>query len=263
MEQFCLPIKDVEDICFKFGLPYEKSTVLKTDLVTYEQIQQELKYIYRRISEDYCSFQGYGAIVIVEHDTEVVTGFKILNQEMELVKKIRKIKFNNNSQDLENKNNTIKEEDENENENYNNNLKSKRTRLDETLINTDKINILMHEISLHQLPRCTHIYCKLFNDIIEDDSINKCLDILEDISKNVYKLGLCNCIKEKNTINSTSINLLSCLIPIDKLDNYNIERMGGHFNIANNFQNNLDTNDISNAIKSKTFLIVEKPIIFH
>ena len=111
----------------------------------------------------------------------------------------------------------------------------------------------MHEISLHQLPRCTHIYCKLFNDIIEDDSINKCLDILEDISKNIYKLGLCNCIKEKNTINSTSINLLSCLIPIDKLDNYNIERMGGHFNIASNFQNNLDTNDISNAIKSKTF----------
>ena len=101
---------------------------------------------------------------------------------MELVKKIRKIKFNNNLQDLENKNN---------------NLKSNRTRLDETLINSDKINILMHEILLHQLPRCTHIYCKLFNDIIGVDSLNKWLDILEDISKNVYKLGLCNCIKKK------------------------------------------------------------------
>ena len=157
---------------------------------------------------------------------------------MELVKKMRKIKFNNNSQDLENKNN---------------NLKNNKTRLDETLINSDKINILMHEISLHQLLRCTNIYCKLFNDIIVDDSLNKFLDILEVISKNVYKLGLCNCIKEKNTINSTSINLLSCLIPIDKLDNYNIERMGGNFNNASNFQNHLDTNYISNAIKSKTF----------
>ena len=72
MEQFCLPIKDVEDICFKFWLPYEKSTVLKIDLVTYEQIQQELKYICRRISEDYCFFQGYGDIVIVKHDTEAI-----------------------------------------------------------------------------------------------------------------------------------------------------------------------------------------------
>ena len=257
IEQFCLPIKDVEDICFKFGLPYEKSTVLKTDLVTYEQIQQEMKYIYRRISEDYCSFQGYGAIVIIEHDTEVVTGFKILNQEMELIKKMRKIKFNNNSQDLENNNNnnTIKEEDENENnDNYNINLKSNRTKLDETLINSDKINILMHEISLHQLPRCTHIYCKLFHDIQEDDSLNKCLDILEDISKNVYKLGLCNCIKEKNKINSSSINLLSCLIPKDQIENYNIERMGGNFNNNFNFfQSNEDYNDIPRANKSKTF----------
>ena len=254
IEQFCLPIKEVEDICFKFGLPYEKSTVLKTDLVTFEQIQQELKYIYRRISEDYCSFQGYGAIVLIEHDTEVVTGFKILNQEMEILKIMRKIKFNNNSQDLENKNNnTIKEEVENEND-INMNLKSNRTRLDETLINSDKINILMHELSLHQLPRCTHIYCKLFNDIAEEDSLNKCLEILEDISKNVSNLGLCNCIKEKNKINYASINLLSCLIPKDKLDSYNIERMGGNFNNFNFFNSNEEyNNDIAKTLKCKTF----------
>ena len=250
IEQFCLPIKEVEDICFKFGLPYEKSTVLKTDLVTYEQIQQELKYIYRRISEDYCSFQGYGAIVLVEHDTEIVTGFKILNQEMEIVKKMRKIKFNDNSQELENKkNNTIKEEDENEIDNYNNNLK----KLDENLINSGKINILMQEISLYQLPRCNHIYCKLFNDITEEDSLNKCLDILEDISKNICNLGLCNCIKEKNKINYASINLLSCLIPKDKLDDYSIEGMGGSINNINFVQSKKDFNDISKSIKSKTF----------
>ena len=71
IEQFCLPIKNVEDICFKFGLPYEKSIILKTDLVTYEQIEQELKYIYRRISEDYSSFQSFGAIVLIEHDSEM------------------------------------------------------------------------------------------------------------------------------------------------------------------------------------------------
>jgi hypothetical protein len=72
-EQFCLPIKTVEDICFKFGLPYEKSIVLKTDLVTFEQIEHELKYVYRRISEDYSSFQSYGGIVLIEHDTEIIT----------------------------------------------------------------------------------------------------------------------------------------------------------------------------------------------
>jgi hypothetical protein len=198
IEQFCLPIKNVEDICFKFGLPYEKSTILKTDLVTYEQIEQELKYIYRRISEDYSSFQSFGAIVLIEYDNEIVTGFKILNQEMKILKIMRYIKFNNYFKDNKNRNNTIKEEDENENENANNyDMKSNKSKVNDNLINADKINNLMNELSLYQLPRCIHIYCKLFNDLTEDDSLNNCLENLEEISKNIYKLGLCNCLKKK------------------------------------------------------------------
>jgi hypothetical protein len=225
-EQFCLPIKTVEDICFKFGLPYEKSIVLKTDLVTFEQIEHELKYVYRRISEDYSSFQSYGGIVLIEHDTEIITGFKILNQEMEIIKRLRYIKYNSNFQDVTNRNNTIKEEDEFENENVKNN-----TDKDPNLIDDGKLNALMYELSLYQLPRCVHIYCKVFNDLTEEDSINKCLDNLEETSKNINQLGLCNCIKEKNKKNTTSINLLSCLIPKDNLDDYNIERIGENNNI--------------------------------
>ena len=252
IEQFCLPIKNVEDICFKFGLPYEKSTVLKTDIVTYEQIEQELKYIYRRISEDYSSFQSFGAIVLIEYDNEIVTGFKILNQEMKILKILRYIKFNNYFKDNKNRNNTIKEEDENENENANNyDMKSNKSKLNDNLINADKINNLMNELSLYQLPRCIHIYCKLFNDLTEDDSLNNCLEHLEEISRNVYKLELCNCLKKKNEINTTSINLLSCLIPKDNLDNYNIETMGGNINYHDNNNNN---HAISKTIKSKTFL---------
>ena len=252
IEQFCLPIKNVEDICFKFGLPYEKSTILKTDLVTYEQIEQELKYIYRRISEDYSSFQSFGAIVLIEHDNEIVTGFKILNQEMKILKIMRYIKFNNNFKNYKNRNNTIKEEDENENENANNyDMKSNKSKVNDNLINADKINNLMNELSLYQLPRCIHIYCKLFNDLTEDDSLNNCLEHLEEISRNVYKLELCNCLKKKNEINTTSINLLSCLIPKDNLDNYNIETMGGNINYHDNNNNN---HVISKTIKSKTFL---------
>ena len=252
IEQFCLPIKNVEDICFKFGLPYEKSTVLKTDIVTYEQIEQELKYIYRRISEDYSSFQSFGAIVLIEYDNEIVTGFKILNQEMKILKILRYIKFNNYFKDNKNRNNTIKEEDENENENANNyDMKSNKSKLNDNLINADKINNLMNELSLYQLPRCIHIYCKLFNDLTEDDSLNNCLEHLEEISRNVYKLELCNCLKKKNEINTTSINLLSCLIPKDNLDTYNIETMGGNINYHDNNNNN---HVISKTIKSKTFL---------
>ena len=225
-EQFCLPIKTVEDICFKFGLPYEKSIVLKTDLVTYEQIEHELKYVYRRISEDYSTFQSYGGIVLIEHDTDIITGFKILNQEMEIIKRLRYIKYNSNFQDVTNRNNTIKEEDEFENENAKN-----MTEKDPNLIDNDKLNALMYELSLYQLPRCVHIYCKVFNDLTEEDTINKCLDNLEETSKNVNQLGLCNCIKEKNKKNTTSINLLSCLIPKDNLDDYNIERIGENNNI--------------------------------
>ena len=250
-EQFCLPIKDVEDICFKFGLPYEKAIVLKTDLVTYEQIEQEIKYIYKKISEDYASFQSYGAIVLIEYDNEIITGFKVLNQEMEILKKMRNLKFNKNIKDTTYRNNTIKEEDENEFDNLNTNLNSKshRSKVDENLINAEKINKLIQELSLYKLPRCVHVYCKLFNDLSEEDSLNKCLETLEDISKNISNLGLCNCIKEKNPLNTTSINLLSCLIPKDNLDNYNIEAIGENpiFNEDINFE-------VSKKSKCRTFM---------
>ena len=249
MEQFCLPIKDVEDICFKFGLPYEKSIVLKTDLVTYEQIEQELKYIYRRISEDYSSFQSYGGIVLIEYDSEIITGFKILNQEMEIIKRLRYIKYNSNFQDITNRNNTIKEVDENENENKNS-IKEK----DPNLIDNDKLNALLHELSLYQLPRCIHIYCKVFNDLTEDDSINKCLENLEETSKNIHQLGLCNCIKEKNK-NTTSINLLSCLIPKDNLDDYNIERIGENNNIIIQVPQDDNFKTIINYDKTNNFTL--------
>ena len=48
-----------------------------------------------------------------------------------------------------------------------------------------------------------------------------------------------------------TINLLSCLIPKDNLDNYNIETMGGNINYHDNNNNN---HAISKTIKSKTFL---------
>ena len=94
VEQFGLPITEIEDICFKFGLPYEKCITLKTDLVTFEQAEKELKVIYRRISEDYASFQSFGAIVLIEQDNEIITGYKVLNQEMKIIKKMQNIKFN-------------------------------------------------------------------------------------------------------------------------------------------------------------------------
>ncbi len=261
IEQFCLPIKKIEDICFKFGLPYEKSIVLKTDLVTFEQIQQELKYIYRRISEDYASFQSYGAIVLIEHDSEIVSGFKILNQEMKVIKKMKYIKFNCNPRNLTNRNNTIKEEDEIENAAVSNKntrlgltLKSSKSRADIS-VNGDKINNLMYELSHYQLPRCVHIYCKLFNDITEEDTLYQMLEMLENISKNVNKLELCNCIKEKKDVNFTSINLLSCLIPKDNLDNYNIEIMNTNFttNMLENGDNENGDEKLKN-VKSKTML---------
>jgi hypothetical protein len=264
-EQFCLPLKEVEDICFKFGLPYEKSIVLKTDLVTYEQIEQELRYIYRRISEDYSSFQSHGAIVLIELDSEIITGFKILNQEMIVLKKMRIIKFNYNFKDNttfenNNTNNTIKEEDENENINAvsKSNNKSKE---ENNLINLEKLNNLIHELSLYQLPRCVHIYCKVFNDLTEEDTLSKCLENLEDISKNIYKLGLCNCIKEKNKKTTPSINLLSCLIPKDNLDNYNIEGLNINLNDNINENDNEEGIGIANNVKSKT-MFENKPNYF-
>ena len=266
VDQFCIPLKQIEDICFKFGLPYEKSIVLKTDLVTFEQIQQELKYIYRRISEDYASFQNYGAIVLIEYDSDIITGFKILNQEMKIIKKIQCIKFNYKfNKNITNRNNTIKEEDESENAGVSSSTKnrkseyclylpSSKSRGGEGALSSEKKNNLIYEISHYQLPRCVHVYCKLLNDITEEDSIYQCLEMLDEISKNLNKLNLCNCIKEKKDGNITSINLLSCLIPKDNLDNYNIEALNINLNdnINENDNNNEEGQKISKDIKSKT-----------
>ena len=277
VDQFCIPLKQIEDICFKFGLPYEKSIVLKTDLVTFEQFQQELKYIYRRISEDYASFQNYGAIVLIEYDSDIITGFKILNQEMKIIKKIQCIKFNIKfNKNITNRNNTIKEEDESENagvssstknrkSEYSLYLPSSKSRGGENTVSSEKKNNLIYEISHYQLPRCVHTYCKLLNDITEEDSIYQCLEMLDEISKNINKLNLCNCIKEKKNGNTTSINLLSCLIPKDNLDNYNIEAL--NINLNDNINENEKDNDkeegqkLSKDVKSKT-MFENKPNYF-
>ncbi len=205
----------------KFGLPYEKAIILKTDLVTFQQISKELKYIYRRISEDYASFQSIGAIVLIENDNEIITGFKILNQEMKIIKKMKVIKFNlntkkkvkNNITNNNLNNNTIKEEDEN------NNLIINTNRIDNNdMINSGKLNEFLYELSHYQLPRCVHIYSKLFMEIEEDYSTSVCLEKLEQLSKSPFEK--CNCKKEKKNV-LCSINLLSCLIPMDRIKDFN------------------------------------------
>ena len=249
VEQFCLPLKEVEDICLKFGLPYEKSITLKTDLVTFSQISQELKYIYRRISEDYASFQSLGAIVLIEHDDEIITGFKILNQEMKIIKKMKIIKFNLKLRKFGKKynNNTIKEEDENNNLILNVNKSNDKNNI----LNNDKLNNFIHELSHYQLPRCVHVYSKLFNDLKEEDSINKCLEALEEISKDIY--NICSCNKDKNNSNVYSINLLSCLIPLDHIQNYNNNELNNK-NIITNYNNTTD----ANSLRCQTFNVNSK-----
>ena len=225
LEQFCLPLSEVEDICFKFGLPYEKSITMKTDLVTFEQVEQELKLIYRRISEDYASFQCFGAIVLLENDNNIITGFKILNQEMKLIKKIQSIKFNLNKKL---------------------NMQKKPKGKNNINLENEKINQLMYEYSHYQLPRCIHAYLKLFSNIKKEDSLDACLENLEEISK--YSNLNCNCLKEKNVINRYSINLLSCLISFDCIDNIDT-------NNNNAFKKDINNKDISkqnNAIKCQT-----------
>ena len=242
LEQFCLPLKEVEDICLKFGLPYEKSITLKTDLVTFAQISRELKYIYKRISEDYASFQSLGAIVLIENDNEIITGFKILNQEMKIIKKMKIIKFNlrqKGSGKINNDfNNTIKEEDENNNLILNSNKQTNNI----DLLSSGKLNEFLYELSHYQLPRCVHVYSKLFMELEEEYTTSKCLEQLEEISKNIY--DKCNCGKEKNDV-IYSINLLSCLIPMDQINNFNNEH-----NIVNN---NINNNSHDQSLRCQTF----------
>ena len=84
--------------------------------------------------------------------------------------------------------------------------------------------------------------------------ISKCLENLEELSKNIYEI--CNCQKEKNNINTYSVNLLSCLIPISQLENYNIEQNNNNNNNEINTSNK-NINDIS--VRCQTFNFNQKP----
>jgi hypothetical protein len=111
----------------------------------------------------------------------------------------------------------------------------------------------MRELSHYQLPRCIHAYTQLFNDIQECDMISKCLENLEDLSKNIYEI--CNCQKEKNNINIYSVNLLSCLIPINHLENYNFKQNKNNNNEISTSNKNI--NDVS--VRCQTFNFNQKP----
>ena len=173
---------------------------------------------------------------------------------MKIIKKMKIIKFNLNIKKMGKKinnnlisNNTIKEEEENNNLI----LSSNKIKDNNDLISGNKLNDFLHELSHYQLPRCVHAYTKLFNELKEEDTINKSLENLEEISKNISHI--CTCNKEKNTSSIYSINLLSCLIPMEHVQNYNVE-----LNTNKNIKNKKTTID-TNSLRCQTFSINPKP----
>ena len=156
-----------------------------------------------------------------------MTGFKILNQEMKIIKKIQSIKFNSNKNTVSNKKTKEKNKENAENEKY---------------------NKLMYEFSHYQLPRCVHTYLKLFSDIKLEDTLSNCLENLEDISKNNYLN--CTCNNERSLINRYSVNLLSCLIPLDFIDNFDTNKNNNQNSSVATKENNLI--EKANSLKSKT-----------
>ena len=132
---------------------------------------------------------------------------------MKVIKKIQTIKFNLNKKQRKQK----KGKSHNKSNNGEN----------------EKINQLMYELSHYQLPRCIHAYLKLFENINIEDSLNACMEKLEEISNN-----------EKNVISRYSINLLSCLVSLDYINN-----MNDNNNLVKT-ENNSD--QISSSLKCKT-----------
>ena len=226
-EQFCLPLTEVEDLCYKYQLPYEKSMTMKTDLVTFEQIKKEINYIFHRISEDYAFYQYFGALVLIELDSNIISAFKIINQEMKIFNKIKKIKFS-------------KEENE---------------TTEATALNDDrkknipsKLNKFINKLTYFDLPRNKNLYVQLYNNITEEDSLFKCIELIDDLSKNENEIDvyLKNNIQnpQPEIINSIyTHNLLSCLIPLDNTK--------AQPDITENFS--LSDFQANNCIKSSTF----------
>ena len=81
------------------------------------------------------------------------------------------------------------------------------------------------------------------------NSLNNCLEILEDISKNIYLN--CTCSNEKSLINRYSLNLLSCLIPLDYIDNYDVNKSNNNPNQSTITKEN-NISDKRSSLKSRT-----------
>ena len=243
LQQFCLPLIEVEDLCYKYQLPYEKSMTMKTDLVTFDQIKREINYIFHRISEDYASYQYFGAIVLIELDRNIISGFKILNQEMKIFHKIKKIKFG---------------KDENDTTSLNDNIKKTQT---------SKLNKFINKLTYFNLPRNKNLYVQLYNNITEEDSLFKCIELIDDLSKNENEIDIIlkNSIQnpQQEIINPNLIythNLLSCLIPLDtkaQQDN------SGNYSISDyQLKNSLKCSTFDNNPDSPEILVNNKITTF-
>ena len=243
LQQFCLPLIEVEDLCYKYQLPYEKSMTMKTDLVTFDQIKREINYIFHRISEDYASYQYFGAIVLIELDRNIISGFKILNQEMKIFHKIKKIKFG---------------KDENDTTSLNENIKKTQT---------SKLNKFINKLTYFNLPRNKNLYVQLYNNITEEDSLFKCIELIDDLSKNENEIDIIlkNSIQnpQQEIINPNLIythNLLSCLIPLDtkaQQDN------SGNYSISDyQLKNSLKCSTFDNNPDSPEILVNNKITTF-
>ena len=245
---------EVEDICYKYQLPYEKSMILKTDLVTFEQIKKEIDTIFHRISENYAFYQQFGAIVLIELNKNIISGFKILNQEMRACKKIRKLRFPG------------------ENENI-------YSRTDINKVHTSKINKLIKKLECFNLPRNRNLYIQLYNNIKEEDSYLKYIEIIDELSKtnneiNYFLKNSSTNYQEENKNFLYNQNLLSCLIPFNTSKSkyekseveYPIDQKITDNLKSNTFEKNIDSGQILSInkiskLKETELLIDRRPII--
>ena len=101
LNNFSLSRERTESIFTKYNLNYEKSIKRKENIRSFVEAKIDIINLYNEISYNYINFELSGSILIIQSEDKIISAFKILNREMQVINYMKnKIKTIGSNKDL-------------------------------------------------------------------------------------------------------------------------------------------------------------------
>ena len=101
LNNFSLSRERTESIFTKYNLNFEKSIKRKENIRSFVEAKIDIINLYNEISYNYINFELSGSILIIQSEDKIISAFKILNREMQVINYMKnKIKTIGSNKDL-------------------------------------------------------------------------------------------------------------------------------------------------------------------